>query len=136
MGFNVRDADLIKTKALPAGASSVQTDAIDLGHSVSGSGDFVADCELLLTAPALTNAQLASGHTMTYLVEMDNDSAFGSPTTVMAAAITQAGAGAGAAAALKRLRLPSNVERYVRAKATASDADDASAAEMTFELLT
>ncbi len=134
MGFSVRDQDLIKTQALPSGAASVETGAIDLGHSTSGTGDFVADCEAVLTAPALTNAQLGSGHTMTYRVEMDNDSDFGSPTVIATDAIVQTGDGSGADAATKRIRLPLDVERYIRAVATASHADDASGASMTLDL--
>ena len=130
MTLEIRDTLLKETKALPATATHAETDGIDLG-----AGDHHANVELLLSAPALTNAQLGSGHTMTYKIQTDDDSAFGSPTDLIPSCIVQTGAGAGAAADTYRFRMPSDGERYVRAMATASAADDASAAEMTLELL-
>lgn len=129
MEGQMSDASLAVTKALPPDASSVTSDAIDLGHGTAG--DFLANCELEIVAPALTNAQLGNTSTMTYIVEHDDDSAFGSAATLIDRVIVQTGAGAGAAAVTKRVRLPKGVKRYVRVKATNSAAADASAKSLT-----
>lgn len=132
---NVKDAELIETKALPNGAASIYSDPIDLG-ALSAAGARLHSGELLLSAPALATADLGDAATMTYDLQMDNDSAFGSPTTLIAGIIVQTGAGgAGAAAASARFRVPTNCERYVRAKATNSAAGDASDKSLTLSLV-
>lgn len=131
--LNMGDALLKVTKALPIGASSITTDGIDLG--VSSRGDFVATCELLITAPALAVGQLADASTMKYTIEHDTDAAFGTVATLQADVIVQTGAGGvGAAGVTKRVRLPVDVNRYVRMKVTNSAAANASAASVTAEL--
>jgi hypothetical protein len=134
MGFAVVDALLKATKALPNGAASVQTDAFDLGHG--SKGDFLAPCELKIEAPALAVADLADADTMTYIVQHDDDAAFGTVATLHDKVIVQTGAGgAGAAAASAAVRLPLDVKRYVRVKATNSGAGDASDKSVTASLL-
>lgn len=131
----VRDANLIQTKALPSGASSVYTDGIDLG-ALNARGARLADCEMLVSAPALAVGELANASTMKYDIQTDDDSAFGSPTTVALEVIVQTGAGGvGDAADSFRYKIPSDSERYIRIKATNSHAADASAKSMTMELL-
>lgn len=113
------------TKALPNGAATIYTDGIDLGHSANGRPP--AGIELLITAPALVVGDLANGDTMTYVVQHDTDSAFGTAVSLYGTVLTQTGAGGvGAAAATKRVALPSDVNRYVRVAATNSAAGDAS----------
>lgn len=132
MSFLMKDANLKVTKVLPAGALTVTSDAIDLMTSTRG--DFLADVEFLLSAPALTVGQLADASTVTYSIEHDTDSAFGTVATLFASALVQTGAGgAGAAAATYRFRLPTTVKRYIRAKAVKTGAADASAASLTLE---
>lgn len=131
---NVKDAELIETKALPNGAASTYTDAFDLG--MGSMGQFAANCELVISAPALVVGDLADAATMKYSVQMDSDSGFGSATTIYPDVITQTGAGgAGAAAATARVRLPTNCERYVRVRATNSASGDASDKSMTVSLV-
>lgn len=131
---NVKDAELIETKALPNGAGSTNTDAFDLG--MGEQGQFAANCELVIDAPALVVGDLADAATMKYSVQMDSDAGFGSPTTIYPDVITQTGAGgAGAAAASRRVRLPTNCERYVRVRATNSASGDASDKSMTVSLV-
>lgn len=133
-GRNLKDAELIKTKALPGGASAVNSDGIDTMNSTRG--DFVAPLELKITAPALAVGELANTETMTYDIEDDTDPAFGSARTLYPGVIVQTGAGgAGAAAATLRVALPSDVQRYVRLKATNSAAADASGKSMILEAL-
>lgn len=132
MSFLMKDANLKVTKALPNGAASVTSNGIDLMESTRG--DFVADVEWLLSAPALAVGQLANGSTMTYIIEHDTDVAFGTAATLIDKAIVQTGAGGvGDAAKTYRFRLPTTVKRYIRAKATNSAAADASAASLTLE---
>jgi len=129
-----KDAGLINTKALPAGASSVYCAGFDTGAR-SANGEHMANAELLISAPALAVGELADTETMTYKVQHDTDSAYGTPVTLADAVLVQTGAGgAGAAAATKRFRLPSNVSRYVRVAATNSAALSCAAASMTTEL--
>jgi hypothetical protein len=135
VGFLMKDGLLKKTAALPAAAGSTSTAGIDLEEGTRG--DFLANCEFLLTAPALTTTQLPDTKTMTYKLEHDTDSAFGTATTIAASVITQTGAGgAGAAGSTFRFRAATTVKRYVRATATGGAAiGDCSAASMTLELL-
>lgn len=133
MTFRRRDVLTKQTKALPSGAGSIYTTAHDLRRQSSGGhGDHMADVELLVSAPALTNAQLGSGHTMKYTVQHSHDNS--TFADLYTDEIIQTGAGAGAVAATKRFRLPTDVYRYVRVKVTASNANDASDASVTAEL--
>lgn len=130
MGFSLNDEQLKVTKALPNGAATVASDGFDLGHGTKG--DFLADCELEIAAPALAVADLANGDTMTYDVYHDTAADFSSETLLFDNVITQTGAGgAGAAAQTVSRRLPVDVKRYVRVKATNSAAGDASDKSLT-----
>jgi len=121
----VQDYGTKVTKALPSSAATIYTAGIDLGHSANGR--VPPGTEIVITAPALAVGELGNGDTMKYAVQMDHDSAFGSPTSIYGDVLTQTGAaGAGAAAAEKRVALPSDCERYVRIAATNSAAGDAS----------
>lgn len=136
MGFKLQDDDasVKKTRALPNGAATVAADGFDLGHG--SRGDHVADVELQIEAPALVVGDLADAATMTYDVYHDTASDFGSEALLMDNVITQTGAGgAGAAAQTKAVRLPVDVNRYVRVKVTNSGAGDASDKTATIRLL-
>jgi hypothetical protein len=70
-------------------------------------------------------AELPNAATVTYDVEHDDDPAFGTAAALFPAVIVQTGAGgAGAAAAAWQGRLPVDVKRYVRVKATTADASE------------
>jgi len=130
---NLKDALLTVTAALPNGAANTSTPGIDLGHSTFG--DFVAPVEFQLSIPALTTSEQPNDKVLTYTVETDTDSNFGSPTVAMTLG-TQVGAGgAGAAAVEFRFALPTTTERYVRAKATGDDTGNSSTKSMTLEVL-
>lgn len=132
--LGLQDNNLIVTKALPNGAASVTSDAIDLE---STSGEFLADVEFELTVPALTTTQLGDTQTITYIVETSAAADFGSITTLNATLAVSTGAGAaGDVAVSKRFRVPSAVLRYIRIKATKTGATNASTASLTFKLLT
>ena len=133
MGYKVEDASLSKTIALPAAAGSVQTVALDLKNSAKG--DFLADMEVCVVAPALGTTPLPNGETMKYNIQHSLDNS--SFVTIAETILTQTGAaGAGAAAATKNFRLPVDVYRYVRAQATLSAGGaDASASSVIFKAL-
>lgn len=134
MGFGIKDTLLKVTKALPNGAASTTSDGIDLGHGTRG--DFVAPCELKISAPALGVTPLPDAKTMIFIVEHDDASNFSGVATLLDRVIIQTGAGgAGAAAATKTVRLPVDTKRYVRVKATGSASGDASGSSFTAELL-
>jgi hypothetical protein len=112
---NIKDADLIKSIALPAAASnSVVTDYIDTGARTAF-GSAPVDVDLVLTVPALSTTILPDTRTATLTIEESDDSAFGSSTTIATLVMTGAG-GVGAAAAELRRNLSTNSLRYVRGK--------------------
>lgn len=133
MTFALGDAMFSETRALPNGAATVNSTGFNLRSSVTG--DFLANCEFLIQAPALTTGQLADTQTMKYSIQHSNASDFSGAVTE-ADLITQTGAGgAGSVAAEKRWRPPTNVGSYVRLRVIKSGAGDASAATATFKLL-
>lgn len=132
IGFLLQDKLLKSSTALPNGAGSSTSAAIDLQSTATG--DFVAECELLITAPALGVTPLPDAKTMKYDV-LASDNSDLSSATVLGTALTQTGAsGAGATGATGRFRLPSNVKRYVGVRATGSTTGDASASSFTTAL--
>lgn len=137
MGYELKDASLKLTRALPASAATVYaTPGIDTGKTTA-QGAQLADVELLLTAPALSTDELGDAATMKYSILMDTvDPIDGSSTVLYADILTQTGAGgAGAAAATKRFKLPSDALRIIGFKAVNSAAGDASGKSATLELL-
>lgn len=138
--LNLKDALLKKTRALPASAQTVYSAGIDLG-AVSDRGVFAADCEVLITAPALDGYQLDDAQTMKYFLQDSADDS--SYATIMADVLVQTGdydedlssSGETAAAATVRLRLPSTCRRYIRLGITGSGSDDASGETATMELV-
>jgi hypothetical protein len=132
--MQVKDALQKVTKALPNGAASVTSDALDTQNSTRG--NFQARCELLISAPALVVGDLGDGATMKYDVVESANADLSSPTVVAKEVLVQTGAGgAGAAAATARYRIKSDTKRYVGVKATNSAAGDASDKSLTAELV-
>lgn len=124
------DAALVQSIALPNGAASVTSAAIDFMNSANG--DLKADVELLISAPLLVVGDLANADTMTYDIVHSVNADLSSPATLLDNVITQTGAGGvGAAAATATVRLPHDVRRYVGVKATNSGAGDASDKSVT-----
>lgn len=131
---NVLDANLKKTKALPNGAASTTSDAIDLGHNTTGA--MLVGHDLLIEAPALAVGPMADAKTMKYTVLHSDNADLSSPSNLYADVLTQTGAGgAGAGATSVRVQLPGNVKRYVGVKATGSASGDASGSSFTASLL-
>lgn len=124
---NIQDASLNPaTFALPTtvgSAGAATSAAIDLGVDAFKTERL----ELELSVPALTNTMAPSGATagVTYSFESSTSSTFSSiARTIVSKNLV--GTGSGVAATLLRTRVPSDCERYVRAKVilgtTATDA--------------
>lgn len=122
------DASMRAVKALPNGATSTTSDAIDVGTSP-------IDGEVLIKAPALAVAALPDTKTMTYEIVGSANADLSSPT-VLANVIVQTGAGGvGAVATENRWKMPSDVPRYIGVKATNSGAGNCSASSVTMQIL-
>jgi hypothetical protein len=133
----LRDASLKLTRALPASTTAVTSTAIDTGAATPQA--YQPDgLEYLLSAPALSTAQLPDTKTMTYNIIGSANSDLSSPVTLATSILVQTGAGgAGAAANTARYRPPSNAPRYIGFTITpsASGTGDASGANATLEVL-
>lgn len=131
--FNLRDADLLETKALPAAEStSVVTDPIDTGERTERGR--LLSTAAALRVPALPVGVLPNGVTATLVIESDTAVGFGTPTTLGSKVLTGAG-GAGAGADELQITLPGDCERYVRGKVTfGAGAVDGSALTCEFSL--
>lgn len=132
--YGVRDAALYAADALPSSATTKNGTGIDLGAALSSRGARLEPCELLLSAPALNTANLPDTVTAIYSIQAGADnSTFATP--IATSCITQTG-NTGAAAASKRIKLPSDCPRYIRASViTATNAGNCAAKSMTLELL-
>jgi hypothetical protein len=132
MGYSMKDAAVKVTKALPNGAASTTSDAIDLG--LGSYGDHVAPVEFKITAPALGATPLPDAKTMKYSIVHSDNADLSGPSTLYTDVITQTGAGGvGAIAATATVRLPVDVKRYIGVKATGSGSGDASGSSVTLE---
>lgn len=132
-GYNVKDAELQQSESLPNGANTTTTDPIQL-HSGAAKSAFLAECALLLSAPALGATPLPDGQTVTYSIE--HSDTIDSGYTAVSPSVVQTGAGgAGAAAATLRICPPDDVKKFVRGKAVKTGAGNASASTFTLELL-
>lgn len=126
-GFLRKDVGLTKSVDLPNGAATTNSAAIDLGEN--NRSDFVADCEVIISAPALSVTLLPDTQTVTYSLRQSPNANLSGDSELAAGQILQTGAGgAGAAAATRRFRLPTNVQRYVFLRCVKTGAADASGA--------
>ena len=134
MSFALKDAQVKNTRALPAAASTtVDGAALDLGHG--SFGDFVANAEFKLSAPALNATMAPDTRTFTYSIIHSDNADLSSPSVLYASVLVQTGAGgAGAAGASFTCRLPVDVKRYVGARIVSGvSTGDASSVAATLE---
>lgn len=134
MGLALKDAQVKGTRALPSAASTtVDGAAIDLGHGAFG--DFVAQVEFKLTAPAVTTTMVPDTRTQTYSIIHSDNSDLSSPTVLISSLITQTGAGgAGAATTNATFRVPVDVKRYLGVRiVSGASTTDSSAVSATLE---
>lgn len=143
MGYEIQDNDFIETQALPNDAGSgaaTSITAFDLGEGLPD-GEFLAECEVEVSAPALDSTAMPNGTEMHYDLEASSDDADSDAYEVIAAdVIVQTGAdGSGDDAATARFRIPSDCERYLRVTAEGADGTgtlgDCSDSDMTVKLL-
>jgi hypothetical protein len=130
MSLALKDTQFKNTRALPAAASAtVDGAALDLGHG--SLGDFLAQAEFKLSAPAVNATMAPDTRTFTYSIIHSDNADLSSPSVLYSSVITQTGAGgAGAAAATYTFRVPVDVKRYLgtRVVSGASTADASSVA--------
>src|SRR4029077_4618434 len=116
------------TRVMPSAASTTVDGAIiDLKHG--SFGDFVADCDFKLSAPAVNTTMAPDTRTFTYSIIHSDNADLSSPTIINSACIVQTGAGGvGAATANITWGPPVDVHRYigVRVVSGASTADASS----------
>jgi len=124
--YGMRDASFSTSKALPNGASTVYSSALDLGE-LPVQGARHEPCEAEISAPALATGELGDADTMKYDVQTATEPTFASPTTIAKEVLVQTGAGGvGAAAAKCRQKIATTSQRYIRVAATNSAAGDCS----------
>lgn len=136
MSYALKDNQVKNTRALPAAASAtVDGAALDLGHG--SFGDFVANAEFKLSAPAVDTTMAPDARTFTYSIIHSDNADLSSPTVLYPSVIVQTGAGgAGAAASDYTCRLPVDVKRYVGARIVSGALTaDASSVSATLEAL-
>ncbi len=134
MGLALKDTQVKGTRALPSAASTtVDGAAIDLGHGASG--DYLAQSEFKVSAPAVTTTMVPDTRTMTYSIIHSDNSDLSSPSVLISSIITQTGAGgAGAAAASATFRVPLDVKRYLGVRIVSGiSTTDSSAVSATLE---
>lgn len=126
----LKDADLIKEKALPAAGASAYTDGIDLGQDVLGAdGDRI---EAEIAVPATPN--LVAGSITAQLQDSADNATFANIAGL--GAITVTGGAGGGAATTSQLRLPRATRRYVRAAfAVSADGGDNTGVDGSLSLL-
>lgn len=134
--LGLKDALLKNTRALPGAASTtVDGAAIDLSHG--DKGDFVAQAELKISAPAVTTTIAPDTRTLTYSAIHSDNADLSAPAIIHQSVIVQTGAGGtGAAAAEAVVRLPVDVKRFVGVRiVSGASITDGSALSATAELL-
>jgi hypothetical protein len=127
---SIKDAALIKTKALPAAGAANATDSIDL-QKVDASFEGI---EVEIAVPALPS--LADTKTVTVTLKDSADNATFAAIAELATLVLTGAGGAGAAAASRVVRLPSSTRRYLRADiAVEAAGGDNTAKSATLSLL-
>ena len=131
LGYKTFDDEQLKDAAfaLPSSASSSTTsDALDLGSNATKSPITVA-----LSVPALTATMVPDTRTATYIIETSTTSNFSAVAATLLSVVQTGASSAGVGAFLRRVVIPPDCERYVRAKVTlGASTTDSSAVSGTF----
>lgn len=123
----LKDANLIKTLALPAAGASAQTEAIDLLQGPVQEAHY----EVEMSFPALPALADAKSATAT-LEDSEDGVTFNAVAALEPLTVTGAG-GNGSALAFRKVRIPSDTLRYLRA-AVSVDADGGDNTEQKLSL--
>ena len=133
---NIVEDGKYKSLALPNGAATTNSDGIQI-HD--GDAQFLIPHEVEIIAPALATSPLPDTKTMKYSLQQSSDDGVADAYATIPGCeniITQTGAGgAGAAAQTERVRLPADVEKYIRLSAVNSGAGDASGSSATVSFM-
>ena len=106
----LKDAELIHTVALPAAAATATTDPFNLIQKPPHECHF----EVELALPALPSLADTKKATVT-LEDSEDDTTFATIAALASLEVIGAG-GAGASTITRKVRLPSDVRQYIRAK--------------------
>ena len=119
----LKDANLIKTLALPAAGASASTEALDLLQGPVQEAHH--EVELQLPAlPALANAK-----SVTATLQDSADGVTFAAIAALATLVVTGGGGIGSAAATRKVRLPSDTRQYLRASVAVEAAGGDSTAQ-------
>lgn len=108
---SLKDAELVRSKALPAAGASASTASIDLLATTQAENHF----EVEVAVPALPSLVADKSVTIT-LEDSADDSTFAAISGLAPLKVT-GGTSGGSAAASQRVRVPSAARRYLRATA-------------------
>ena len=123
----LKDANLIKTLALPAAGATAHTDILDLMQGPYQEPHFEVECSF----PALPS--LADGKNASAQLEDSEDGVnFAAIAALEPLVVTGAG-GNGSALAIRKVRIPSDTRRYLRA-AVSVDAEGGDNTAQKFSL--
>ena len=112
----LKDANLIKAAALPAAAATSYTDVFDLMQGPYQEPQF----EVEMAFPALPS--LADGKNASATLEDSPDGITFTPIAALEPLVVTGAGGSGSALAIRKVRIPSDTQRYLRA-AVNVDAD-------------
>lgn len=120
----MKDALLKQTLTLPNGAATTTSSYIDLGAGPKA----MDDIELVFNAATLSLTLLPNTQTITFSLELSNDSAFGTIGRTVSLGVQTGATGTDPCAAISNVRYKpaSNDYRYARIKAVKTGAADAS----------
>jgi hypothetical protein len=134
MAIQMQDAQIADDEfALPDGAATTYSTGIDLGIAASSPNDFLAQVELELTCPTLAVGAMADADTLLFALITDDALPLDASSTVLIERlVTLTGAGGvGATGFTKKVRIPTDVLKYVGWKAIKTGTGDASGVEAT-----
>lgn len=110
---NIQDATYVATAALPSTASTFTAPTpFDLGADVYKTEAF----EVSVSVPALSATIVPNASTVTYSIETSASSGFGTIVQTLSTDTFTASGGTGVAAFSRRVRVPADCARYLRAK--------------------
>lgn len=112
MNRNIRDADLIITKAIPAQNTNENSSALTLGAT------FPENAQVEIAIPATPS--LANGQTITVTLQDSADNSSFAAIPELETLVVTGGGGTGAAAATRTVRLPPSARKFIRMNIAAS----------------
>jgi hypothetical protein len=123
---NLQDSNFSLSTALPSANATVTSTDMDLGAIASGSV-FPENTELEINVP-ITAAHTAGIFTLT----VQNGSSTAPTTALLNTSFTVGSSTAGGSETIKRIKLPSNVARYVNVKCVNSTSTDGDSSGVSF----